>query len=93
MLTVNVANTSGEDIKAGSGFLPSIFDWADIDDGDNKDFNIEAFDLQRVESNHSGFMVGELLQKLVQDEKISVSFTALTSRSVSDDAVSTADPS
>lgn len=92
MLTMNIENTSGADIVAGDGVLPNALGWLDIADTANVDVVIQVLDLDKVEDNHSGFTVGDLLQQLVQAGKIVVGFTDLgaTDRSVEDDAIATA---
>ncbi len=92
MLTMNIDNTSGTDVVAGDGVLPNALSWIDLADAANVDVVIQVHDLDRVEDNHSGFTMGELMQKLVQQGDFVFGFTDLgaTDVSVVDDAVATA---
>lgn len=92
MLTMNIENTSGADIVAGDGVLPDALSWLDIADTANVDVVVQVHDLDKVENNHSGFTVSDLLQQLVQAGSIVVGFTDVgaTDVSVMDDAVATA---
>jgi len=89
---MNIENTSGADIVAGDGVLPNSLGWLDIADTANVDVVVQVHDLDKVEDNHSGFTVSDLLQQLVQSGSIVVGFTDLgaTDVSVMDDAVATA---
>ena len=92
MLTMNIENTSGADIVAGDGVLPDALSWLDIADTANVDVVIQVHDLDKVENNHSGFTMGDLLQQLVQAGSVVLGFTDVgaTDVSVVDDAVATA---
>ena len=94
MLTLNITNTSGTDIVAGDGVLPNMFGWASIADTANADFVIQVHDLDRVENNHSGFTVGELLQQLKQKGLLTYNVTDVGDDedvgSLADHAVATA---
>ena len=92
MLTVSITNTSGTDIAAGDGVLPSPFQFMTIADTATEAAVVQVLDLDKVEDNHSGFTSGDLLQQLVQAGKITVAFADIgaTDVSVTDDAVATA---
>jgi len=94
MLTLNITNTSGTDIAAGDGVLPSALSWVDLADTANVDVVIQVGDLARVETNHSGFTFGELLQQLKQRGICTYNVTDLgddeDDGSVADHAVATA---
>lgn len=66
MITLNITNTSGTDIVAGDGVLPNALNWLNIADTANADAVIQVQDLDRVENNHSGFTMGDMLQQLKQ---------------------------
>ena len=67
MITLNITNTSGTDIAAGDGVLPNALSWLSIADAANVDVVIQLHDLEKVENNHSGFTMGDLLQQLKQN--------------------------
>jgi len=92
MLTVNITNNSGTAIVAGDGTLPGPFAFMNIADTANADAVVQVADLNRVETNHSGFTAADLLQQLVQKGDIAVAYTDVgaTDVSVADDAVATA---
>lgn len=75
MLTLNITNTSGTDIEAGDGVLPRMLDWISIADTANADAVFQVHDMYRVESNHSGFMFGELMDQLKQRGLITLNVT------------------
>ena len=75
MLTINITNTSGTDIAAGDGVLPRMLDWLAIADTANADAVFQVHDMLRVESNHSGFMFGELMDQLKQRGLITLDVT------------------
>jgi hypothetical protein len=66
MITLNITNTSGTDIVAGDGVLPIALNWLNIADAANADAVIQVHDLDKVENNHSGFTMGDMLQQLKQ---------------------------
>lgn len=94
MLTLNITNTSGTAIAAGDGVLPNALGWFDLADTANIDVVIQVGDLARVEDNHSGFTLGELLQGLKQRGICTYNVTDLgdseDTGSVPDHAVATA---
>ena len=92
MLTVNITNNSGTDIVAGDGVLPNLFKFMSIADTANANAVVQVHDLDKIEDNHSGFTVGDLLQQLVQAGSIAVTFTdiGVTDVSVTDAAVAAA---
>lgn len=94
MLTLNLTNTSGVAIAAGDGVLPRIFSWMSIGIGANANAVIQVGDLAKVENQHTGFTVGELLQSLKQRGKITYNITDVgdseDTGSVADHAVATA---
>jgi len=92
MLTVSIENTSGVDIVANDGVLPGPLKFLDVADTATEDAVVQVHDLDKVEDNHSGFTAGDLLQMLVQQGKIAVTFADVgaTDVSVMDDAVATA---
>jgi hypothetical protein len=92
MLIMNIENTSGTDIAADDGTLPNSLSWFDLADTANINVVVQVHDLDKVEDNHSGFTVGDMLQQMVQAGSIVVGFTDVgaTDVSVMDDAVATA---
>lgn len=94
MLTLNITNTSGTDIVAGDGVLPNALGWLAIADTASADVVIQVGDLAKIEDNHSGFTMGELLQQLKQLGICTYNITDLgdseDTGSVSDHAVATA---
>ncbi|MHC4929409.1 MAG: hypothetical protein ACYTFU_06990 [Planctomycetota bacterium] len=66
MITLAITNTSGTDIVAGDGVLPNALNWLAIADTATASAVIQVHDLDRVENNHSGFTMGDLLQQLKQ---------------------------
>lgn len=66
MLTLNITNTSGVAIVAGDGVLPRSLDWLGIASAGNANVVIQVHDLDKVENNHSGFTMGDILQQLLQ---------------------------
>jgi len=77
MLTLNISNTSGVAIVAGNGVLPQIFQWMNIGIGANANAVIQVGDLAKLENQHSGFTMGEMLQSLKQRGKIAFNVTDL----------------
>jgi len=94
MLTLNIKNDSGTDIAAGDGVLPNSLGWFALANGADIDVVIQVHDLERVEDNHSGFTVGEMLQQLKQRGIVSFDLTDIgddeDDGSVVDHAVATA---
>jgi len=94
MLTLNITNTSGTDIVAGDGVLPKALSWLSIADTADVDVVIQVHDLDKVESNHSGFTMGDLLQQLRQNGTCTYDLTdagdSEDNGSVVDHAVATA---
>lgn len=77
MITLNITNTSGTAIAAGDGVLPRMFGWVSLAAGANTNLVIQVGDLAKVENQHSGFTVGELLQQLKQYGKLTYNMTDL----------------
>jgi len=75
MITLNITNTSGTDIAAGDGVLPRMLDWLDIADTANANAVFQVHDFNRIETNHSGFTMGELLDQLKQRGLITMNVT------------------
>lgn len=94
MLTLNITNTSGTDIVAGDGVLPNSLSWVNLADTANVDVVVQVHDLDKVENNHSGFTMGDLLQQLMQLGTCAYTLTdagdAIDNGSVTDTAVATA---
>ena len=74
MLTLNLTNSSGVAIVAGDGVLPRALSHLSIGIGSNANAVIQVGDLTKIENQHSGFTMGEMLQSLKQRGKIA--FTA-----------------
>jgi len=74
MLTLNLTNNSGVAIAPGDGVLPRVLSWMTISAGGNANAVIQVSDLGKVENQHTGFTMGEMLQSLKQRGKIA--FTA-----------------
>lgn len=66
MITLSITNTSGTDIVAGDGVLPNALNWLNIADTATETAVIQVHDLDKVENNHSGFTMGDMLQQLKQ---------------------------
>ena len=77
MLTLNLTNTSGVAIVAGDGVLPRAFNWMNIAIAGNANAVIQVGDLGKIENQHSGFTMGEMLQSLKQRGKITYNVTDL----------------
>lgn len=94
MLTLNLTNTSGVAIVAGDGVLPRAFSWMNIGVGLNASGVIQVGDLAKIENQHSGFTMGDLLQSLKQRGKITYNVTDVgdteDTGSVADHVVATA---
>ena len=75
MLTLAITNTSGSDIAAGDGVLPRMLSWLSIADTASASVVIQVHDMDRMENNHSGFTMGELLQQLKQADKLTFNVT------------------
>ena len=94
MLTLNITNTSGKAIAAGDGVLPKALSWLSIADTANVDVVIQLHDLNKVENNHSGFTMGDMLQQLKQYGVCTYNLTdagdSEDNGSVTDHAVATA---
>jgi hypothetical protein len=94
MITLNLTNTSGVAIVAGDGVLPRALSHLSIAIAGNANAVIQVGDLTKIENQHSGFTMGELLQSLKQRGKIA--FTAadvagtVGTGSVPDEVVATA---
>lgn len=71
MLTLSITNTSGTDIVAGDGVLPNMLSWLSLADTASADVVVTVHDMDRMEDNHSGFTMGELLQQLKQQGRLS----------------------
>lgn len=74
MLTLNLTNSSGVAIVAGDGVLPRALSHLNIGIGGNANAMIQVGDLVKIETQTSGFTMGEMLQSLKQRGKIA--FTA-----------------
>ena len=94
MLTLSITNTSGTDIAAGDGVLPNMLSWLSIADTATASVVIQLRDMDRIEDNHSGFTMGELLQQLKQAGKLSFNVADVgddeDNGSLADHAVATA---
>ena len=66
MITLAITNTSGTDIVAGDGVLPNALNWLNIADTATASAVVQVHDLDKVENNHSGFTMGDMLQQLKQ---------------------------
>lgn len=94
MITLNLTNNSGVAIAPGDGVLPRALGWMSIGVGANANAVIQVGDLTKVENQHTGFTMGEMLQSLKQRGKIAFTATdvagTVVTGSVPDEIVATA---
>lgn len=94
MITLNLTNKSGRAIAAGDGVLPRALNWINLAPNANVNAVIQVGDLNKVENQHTGFTMGDMLQSLKQLGKIAFTATddglSITTGSVPDEIVATA---